>query len=90
MLGMELSYTKSFISILVLGLKPSYILLLFRLNSCLAIDDPVDTLQDFGSQAFQLLSAVTILGEKFGIGVPILFLRGSVSIFMNQSFAVLQ
>ncbi|XP_051690087.2 bifunctional 3'-5' exonuclease/ATP-dependent helicase WRN isoform X3 [Oryctolagus cuniculus] len=38
-----------------------------------------DTSQDFGPQAFQLLSAVAILGQKFGIGVPILFLRGSSS-----------
>ncbi|XP_062069753.1 bifunctional 3'-5' exonuclease/ATP-dependent helicase WRN isoform X1 [Lepus europaeus] len=42
-----------------------------------ASDD--DTSQDFGPQAFQLLSAVAILGQKFGIGVPILFLRGSSS-----------
>ncbi|XP_054990024.1 bifunctional 3'-5' exonuclease/ATP-dependent helicase WRN [Sorex araneus] len=50
-----------------------------RLNSCFAIDDTEETQQDFGPQAFQLLSAVNILGEKFGIGVPILFLRGSYS-----------
>ncbi|KFU91231.1 Werner syndrome ATP-dependent helicase, partial [Chaetura pelagica] len=36
-------------------------------------------LQDFGKQAYQLLSAVTALDEKFGIKIPILFLRGSVS-----------
>ncbi|KFR11392.1 Werner syndrome ATP-dependent helicase, partial [Opisthocomus hoazin] len=36
-------------------------------------------LQDFGKQAYQLLSAVNALEEKFGIRVPILFLRGSSS-----------
>ncbi|XP_036694664.1 Werner syndrome ATP-dependent helicase isoform X1 [Balaenoptera musculus] len=50
-----------------------------RLDRCFSIDDSDDMSQDFGPQAFQLLSAVTILGEKFGIGVPILFLRGSNS-----------
>ncbi|XP_053434433.1 bifunctional 3'-5' exonuclease/ATP-dependent helicase WRN isoform X2 [Nycticebus coucang] len=50
-----------------------------RLDHCYSIDDSEDTSQDFGPQAFQLLSAVDILGEKFGIGVPILFLRGSNS-----------
>ncbi|KAB1257665.1 Werner syndrome ATP-dependent helicase [Camelus dromedarius] len=48
-----------------------------RLDQFSSIDDSEDMSQDFGPQAFQLLSAVTILGEKFGIGVPILFLRGS-------------
>ncbi|XP_042637133.1 Werner syndrome ATP-dependent helicase [Orycteropus afer afer] len=51
----------------------------FRLSHCFSIEDSEDTLQDFGPQAFQLLSAVEILGGKFGIGVPILFLRGSNS-----------
>uniref|UniRef100_A0ABI7YXR6 DNA 3'-5' helicase n=1 Tax=Felis catus TaxID=9685 RepID=A0ABI7YXR6_FELCA len=50
-----------------------------RLDRCFSIDDSDDTPQDFGPQAFQLLSAVNILGEKFGIGLPILFLRGSNS-----------
>ncbi|KFV44596.1 Werner syndrome ATP-dependent helicase, partial [Tyto alba] len=36
-------------------------------------------LQDFGKQAYQLLSAVGALEEKFGTTVPILFLRGSSS-----------
>ncbi|XP_030899475.2 bifunctional 3'-5' exonuclease/ATP-dependent helicase WRN isoform X2 [Melopsittacus undulatus] len=36
-------------------------------------------LQDFGKQAYQLLSAVSTLEEKFGTKVPILFLRGSNS-----------
>ncbi|KAM8785196.1 bifunctional 3'-5' exonuclease/ATP-dependent helicase WRN [Rhynchonycteris naso] len=50
-----------------------------RLGHCLSIDDSEDPSQDFGPQAFQLLSAVNILGEMFGIGVPILFLQGSSS-----------
>lgn len=61
-----------------------YILFLFRLDRCFSIDDSDDMSQDFGPQAFQLLSAVTILGEKFGIGVPILFLRGSVSMSVSH------
>uniref|UniRef100_A0A8B9FDT4 DNA 3'-5' helicase n=1 Tax=Amazona collaria TaxID=241587 RepID=A0A8B9FDT4_9PSIT len=36
-------------------------------------------LQDFGKQAYQLLSAVSTLEGKFGTRVPILFLRGSSS-----------
>ncbi|KAM9295289.1 bifunctional 3'-5' exonuclease/ATP-dependent helicase WRN isoform 3-T3 [Morus bassanus] len=36
-------------------------------------------LQDFGKQAYQLLSAVNALEEKFGTTVPVLFLRGSNS-----------
>ncbi|XP_058438290.1 bifunctional 3'-5' exonuclease/ATP-dependent helicase WRN isoform X6 [Marmota monax] len=51
----------------------------FRLNHRDSNNDSDDTSQDFGPQAFQLLSAVGILEEKFGIGVPILFLRGSSS-----------
>uniref|UniRef100_A0A8D2A4T5 ATP-dependent DNA helicase n=1 Tax=Sus scrofa TaxID=9823 RepID=A0A8D2A4T5_PIG len=50
-----------------------------RLDHCFSTEDSEDMSQDFGPQAFQLLSAVTILGEKFGIGLPILFLRGSSS-----------
>ncbi|XP_040850151.1 Werner syndrome ATP-dependent helicase [Ochotona curzoniae] len=50
-----------------------------RLGGCHSVDDSDDTSQDFGPQAFQLLSAVSILGQRFGIGVPILFLRGSSS-----------
>ncbi|XP_030793965.1 Werner syndrome ATP-dependent helicase isoform X3 [Rhinopithecus roxellana] len=48
-----------------------------RLGHCYSMDDSEDTSWDFGPQAFQLLSAVDILGGKFGIGLPILFLRGS-------------
>ncbi|XP_071076279.1 bifunctional 3'-5' exonuclease/ATP-dependent helicase WRN isoform X2 [Desmodus rotundus] len=51
----------------------------FRLDHCLSIDASEDVSQDFGPQAFQLLSAISALGEMFGIGVPILFLRGSTS-----------
>ncbi|XP_031195365.1 Werner syndrome ATP-dependent helicase isoform X2 [Mastomys coucha] len=50
-----------------------------RLSHCLPANNSEDTSQDFGPQAFQLLSAVDILQEKFGIGIPILFLRGSNS-----------
>ncbi|XP_048186902.1 Werner syndrome ATP-dependent helicase [Perognathus longimembris pacificus] len=50
-----------------------------RLSHCCAINDSADASQDFGPHAFLLLSAVNILAEKFGIGVPILFLRGSSS-----------
>ncbi|XP_055423114.1 bifunctional 3'-5' exonuclease/ATP-dependent helicase WRN isoform X6 [Bubalus kerabau] len=49
-----------------------------RLDHCFSLEDS-DNTQDFGPQAFQLLSAVTILGGRFGIGIPILFLRGSNS-----------
>ncbi|KAM6136448.1 bifunctional 3'-5' exonuclease/ATP-dependent helicase WRN isoform 7-T9 [Phoenicopterus ruber ruber] len=48
--------------------------------SCLATSsDSEGGLQDFGKQAYQLLSAVSALEEKFGTTVPILFLRGSSS-----------
>uniref|UniRef100_A0A8B9IBJ8 DNA 3'-5' helicase n=1 Tax=Anser brachyrhynchus TaxID=132585 RepID=A0A8B9IBJ8_9AVES len=48
--------------------------------SCLATSsDSEGGLQDFGKQAYQLLSAVCALEEKFGTRVPILFLRGSNS-----------
>ncbi|KAM9330557.1 bifunctional 3'-5' exonuclease/ATP-dependent helicase WRN [Gastrophryne carolinensis] len=50
-----------------------------RLKLNLSITDTEESLQDFGPQAHQLLSAVEALGGKFGIGVPVLFLRGSTS-----------
>ncbi|XP_040273813.1 Werner syndrome ATP-dependent helicase [Bufo bufo] len=50
-----------------------------RLSHNISIIDQEDSLQDFGPQAFQFLSAVEALGEKFGTGVPVLFLRGSTS-----------
>ncbi|XP_048648716.1 Werner syndrome ATP-dependent helicase isoform X6 [Marmota marmota marmota] len=59
----------------------------FRLNHCDSNNDSDDTSQDFGPQAFQLLSAVGILEEKFGIGVPILFLRGSGRNWLDRSNA---
>ncbi|XP_029387943.1 Werner syndrome ATP-dependent helicase isoform X4 [Mus pahari] len=52
-----------------------------RLNHCLTANNSEDTSQDFGPQAFQLLSAVDVLQEKFGIGIPILFLRGSTALY---------
>ncbi|XP_075718297.1 bifunctional 3'-5' exonuclease/ATP-dependent helicase WRN [Rhinoderma darwinii] len=50
-----------------------------RLSHNISITDQEDTLQDFGPQALLLFSAVEALGEKFGTGVPVLFLRGSTS-----------
>ncbi|XP_029878501.1 Werner syndrome ATP-dependent helicase isoform X9 [Aquila chrysaetos chrysaetos] len=48
--------------------------------SCFAVPrDSEGGLQDFGKQAYQLLSAVSALEEKFGTRLPILFLRGSSS-----------
>ncbi|KAK7812184.1 hypothetical protein U0070_014775 [Myodes glareolus] len=52
-----------------------------RLSHCYSTNDTDDTFQDFGPQAFQLLSAVDVLEEKFGIGIPILFLRGSTVLY---------
>ncbi|XP_072481580.1 bifunctional 3'-5' exonuclease/ATP-dependent helicase WRN isoform X2 [Notamacropus eugenii] len=48
--------------------------------------DSEELLRDLGPQAYQLLSAVRDLGEKFGIGVPILFLRGSSSQRLPDKF----
>uniref|UniRef100_A0A4W5NGT4 ATP-dependent DNA helicase n=1 Tax=Hucho hucho TaxID=62062 RepID=A0A4W5NGT4_9TELE len=49
-------------------------LVLFRVN------DTVDGgRQDYGVLAFQLMGAVTAMGERFGSSAPILFLRGSYS-----------
>ncbi|KAM6429635.1 bifunctional 3'-5' exonuclease/ATP-dependent helicase WRN isoform 1-T2 [Rhynochetos jubatus] len=48
--------------------------------SCFAVSsDSEGGLQDFGKQAYQLMSAVGALEEKFGTRAPILFLRGSSS-----------
>lgn len=66
----------------------SILLLFFRLSHCYSTNDSEDTFQDFGPQAFQLLSAVDVLQEKFGIGIPILFLRGSVSASVMASGTV--
>nr|XP_056704908.1 bifunctional 3'-5' exonuclease/ATP-dependent helicase WRN [Euleptes europaea] len=46
---------------------------------CIYEVDTEDSLQDFGPQAYLLMSAVCALNEKFGMVVPILFLRGSNS-----------
>ncbi|KTF87763.1 hypothetical protein cypCar_00041428 [Cyprinus carpio] len=40
--------------------------------------DPEVALQDFGSCAYQLMKAVSAMDERFGITVPVLFLRGLV------------
>ncbi|KAM4708899.1 bifunctional 3'-5' exonuclease/ATP-dependent helicase WRN [Discoglossus pictus] len=50
-----------------------------RLIHNISINDAEDNLKDFGQQAYQFLSAVEALGEKFGTAVPVLFLRGSYS-----------
>ncbi|NXY76618.1 WRN helicase, partial [Glareola pratincola] len=48
--------------------------------SCFVVSGDLEGgLQDFGKQAYQLLSAVSALEEKFGTRIPILFLRGSSS-----------
>ncbi|XP_067413066.1 bifunctional 3'-5' exonuclease/ATP-dependent helicase WRN isoform X2 [Emydura macquarii macquarii] len=50
-----------------------------RTYCCTINSDTEESLQDFGQQAYQLLSAVSALNEKFGTGVSVLFLRGSNS-----------
>ncbi|NXT18307.1 WRN helicase, partial [Syrrhaptes paradoxus] len=50
-----------------------------RASSFATSSDSEGGLQDFGKQAYQLLSAVSALEEKFGTKLPILFLRGSGS-----------
>nr|AAH73087.1 FFA-1 protein [Xenopus laevis] len=50
-----------------------------RLICNISINDTEDNLQDFGPQAYKFISAVDVLGQKFGTGVPVLFLRGSTS-----------
>ncbi|KAE8631557.1 hypothetical protein XENTR_v10001231 [Xenopus tropicalis] len=50
-----------------------------RLRFNISINDTEDNLQEFGQQAYKFISAVDILGQKFGTGVPVLFLRGSTS-----------
>lgn len=51
----------------------------FRNIHCTPVSDTEDTLQDIGQQAYQLMSAICALNERFGMVVPVLFLRGSVS-----------
>ncbi|NWX91693.1 WRN helicase, partial [Nothoprocta pentlandii] len=48
--------------------------------------DSEGNLQDFGQQAFQLMSAVSALDEKFGMKLPILFLRGSNSQRLSERY----
>ncbi|XP_027545661.1 Werner syndrome ATP-dependent helicase isoform X2 [Neopelma chrysocephalum] len=56
-------------------------------GSCLrAPSDSEGSLQDFGKQAHQLLSAVIALEEKFGTRRPILLLRGSNSQHLPDRF----
>ncbi|XP_075785437.1 bifunctional 3'-5' exonuclease/ATP-dependent helicase WRN isoform X1 [Pelodiscus sinensis] len=50
-----------------------------RTHCCTINSDTEENLEDFGQQAYQLMSAVSALNEKFGTGVPVLFLRGSNS-----------
>ncbi|XP_043368983.1 Werner syndrome ATP-dependent helicase isoform X7 [Dermochelys coriacea] len=50
-----------------------------RTLCCTINSDTEESWQDFGQQAYQLMSAVRALDEKFGTGVPALFLRGSNS-----------
>ncbi|KAJ8286734.1 hypothetical protein GJAV_G00042690 [Gymnothorax javanicus] len=45
----------------------------------LNVEEPEPRLQNFGNEAHQLMSAISALDEKFGMLVPILFLRGSGS-----------
>ncbi|XP_066507446.1 bifunctional 3'-5' exonuclease/ATP-dependent helicase WRN [Hoplias malabaricus] len=49
-------------------------------------DSSEQDLQDFGSCAFQLMGAVSTMGERFGITAPILLLRGSISQRVPQRF----
>ena len=45
-------------------------------------DGPVNTVEDehdFAADAKLLLEAIKITGERFGLGMPIMFLTGSVS-----------
>ncbi|XP_063150841.1 bifunctional 3'-5' exonuclease/ATP-dependent helicase WRN [Candoia aspera] len=48
--------------------------------------DTQDSFEDFGQQAYKLMSAVCALNERFGMGVPILFLRGSSSQRLPDKF----
>ncbi|XP_068089721.1 bifunctional 3'-5' exonuclease/ATP-dependent helicase WRN [Hyperolius riggenbachi] len=57
-----------------------------RLQHNLSVTDTEDSLEDFGPQALQFISAVEALGEKFGTGVPVLFLRGSTSQRLPEKF----
>uniref|UniRef100_A0A8D2JJI8 ATP-dependent DNA helicase n=1 Tax=Varanus komodoensis TaxID=61221 RepID=A0A8D2JJI8_VARKO len=51
----------------------------FRKIHCTPVVDTEDSFEDFGQQAYKLMSAVCALNERFGMSVPVLFLRGSYS-----------
>ncbi|XP_070598282.1 bifunctional 3'-5' exonuclease/ATP-dependent helicase WRN isoform X3 [Erythrolamprus reginae] len=53
---------------------------------CAPIIDPQDSFEDFGQQAYKLMSAVCALKERFGMGAPILLLRGSYSQRLPDKF----
>ncbi|XP_062827783.1 bifunctional 3'-5' exonuclease/ATP-dependent helicase WRN isoform X4 [Anolis carolinensis] len=50
-----------------------------RHSQNICIVEKEDSFEDFGQQAYKLMSAVCALNERFGMGVPVLFLRGSNS-----------
>ncbi|XP_042305335.1 Werner syndrome ATP-dependent helicase isoform X2 [Sceloporus undulatus] len=45
----------------------------------ICVAEKEDSFEDFGQQAYKLMSAICALNERFGMGVPVLFLRGSNS-----------
>ncbi|XP_061119688.1 bifunctional 3'-5' exonuclease/ATP-dependent helicase WRN isoform X2 [Conger conger] len=51
----------------------------YSMVQSLSVDEPETRLQNFGSEAYQLMSAISALDERFGSVVPVLFLRGSSS-----------
>ncbi|XP_058029205.1 bifunctional 3'-5' exonuclease/ATP-dependent helicase WRN isoform X3 [Ahaetulla prasina] len=53
---------------------------------CAPVINPQHIFEDFGPQACKLMSAVSVLKERFGMGVPILFLRGSSSKRLPDNF----
>ncbi|XP_070791509.1 bifunctional 3'-5' exonuclease/ATP-dependent helicase WRN [Pituophis catenifer annectens] len=53
---------------------------------CASEISPQRIFEDFGQQASKLMSAVCTLKERFGMGVPILFLRGSSSKRLPDNF----
>ncbi|KAH0628498.1 hypothetical protein JD844_009771 [Phrynosoma platyrhinos] len=50
-----------------------------RHSQNICVVEKEDSFEDFGQQAYKLMSAVCALNERFGMGVPVLFLRGSNS-----------
>ncbi|KAJ8346360.1 hypothetical protein SKAU_G00277610 [Synaphobranchus kaupii] len=51
----------------------------YSIIKSLGEEEPESRLQNFGNEAYQLMSAISALDERFGTAVPILFLRGSGS-----------